>query len=119
MLAKRSTLLLGLGALRTEALRYPHRVLGTRVGNCTIPSWSVDDLSVRYSGTDTVPGNATFTLANSATNTSEALACSLPFNSLCYIDGSANVTLQLMLETAYITVNQTWICGDQAGNTTS
>ncbi|KAK3371076.1 hypothetical protein B0T24DRAFT_721271 [Lasiosphaeria ovina] len=78
--------------------------------------WSVQGLSVAYTHDELVrQGNATFTLANTRTGYRETLRCALTFNSLCEFHGTPGdkdlqLWLQLNLELASITINQTWSC---------
>lgn len=94
--------------------------IGTKGADCAVPNWHVDAINVTYSDETYTPGTASFVLSNSVTNKSDTLTCPLTFNSLCQILGTPNdetlqVLLQVNIDTAYMTLNQSWTCHD-AGN---
>jgi hypothetical protein len=78
--------------------------------------WSVYGLNVTYTADETIKhGSATFTLMNTYTNHTECLNCSLRFNSICEFHGTPGdkglqIWLQLNLELAYVTINQSMPC---------
>jgi len=79
--------------------------------------WSVKELTVTYVP-DLTKGSGTgaFTLTNTRTNFSEKLKCTLRANYLCDYQGTPgdpglSIWLQLNLDIAYITINQSWSCG--------
>lgn len=88
-------------------------------GNATVQDlWSIKGLTVTYVP-DLTKGSGTgaFTLTNTRTNYSEALKCNLRANYLCDYQGTPgdpglSIWLQLNLDIAYITINQSWACGD-------
>jgi hypothetical protein len=89
-----------------------------RRAECPVPNWAVDAINVTYSDDTDTPGNAAFVLSNSLTNNTEALTCPLTFNTLCQILGTFNdetlqILLQVNIDVAFITLNQSWTCHDQ------
>ena len=85
---------------------------------CALPSWTIKDLSVVFSDDSFVPGNATFDVTSSLTNQTERLRCEVPFNYLGFVNGTPangdlNIVLQFNIDTATVTLNQTWACGNQ------
>jgi hypothetical protein len=100
------------------------RSLGIRAEQCPIPNWHVDAINITYSNDTYIPGTASFTLSNTVTNKTEALSCPLTFNSLCQILGTPNdetlqVVMQVNIDAAYITLNQSWTCHDQLNQSTT
>ena len=86
--------------------------------DCPIPNWHVDAINVTYSDDTYSPGSASFVLSNSLTNKTEALTCPLTFNSICQIMGTPNdetlqVVLQVNIDVATMSLNQSWTCHDQ------
>lgn len=86
------------------------------VDGAKIPNlWSVRDLLVIYSADDgQTPSNATFTISNTRTNTTETLHCNLRANYQCSFAGTpkdktTNVWFQLNLR-AYFSFSQTQSC---------
>ncbi|KAK3389388.1 hypothetical protein B0H63DRAFT_98316 [Podospora didyma] len=78
-----------------------------------LPSWKIHNLTVTYSDESYTPGNATFTLTESVSNSSEALGCEVSFNYRGAIQGTPahpglNILLLFGIDTAFVTVNQTW-----------
>lgn len=67
------------------------------------------------------PGNASFTISNKLTNTTERLHCALRANYICEIkssegDNSFGIWLQINLDVATFTLNQSLPCGDGPGS---
>jgi hypothetical protein len=94
------------------------RHVGVRRGDCPVPNWTVEGINVTYSNETYTPGTASFVLSNSVTNKTESLTCPLTFNSLCQILGTPNdetlqVLLQVNIDAAYMTLNQSWVCHDR------
>ncbi|KAH8901794.1 hypothetical protein BR93DRAFT_962850 [Coniochaeta sp. PMI_546] len=88
--------------------------------DCPTPNWTVEAINITYSNETYTPGTASFALSNSITNKTESLTCPLTFNSLCQISGTPNdetlqVLLQVNIDVAYMTLNQSWTCYDQLG----
>jgi hypothetical protein len=88
---------------------------------CVLPTWKVDSLSVTYSDQTDVPGTAHFNISSSLGNTTSTFDCQLAFNSLCIVDPitvdggrSLSIYLQINIDTASVTVNETFACGSDA-----
>jgi hypothetical protein len=88
-------------------------------GGTTIEDlWVVDQLNVTYTHDETVrPGNAAWRLANTMTSDVEVLRCNLRANYICELNGTPgdsglHVWLQINLDVARITINQSLPCGD-------
>ncbi|KAK3361269.1 hypothetical protein B0T24DRAFT_671523 [Lasiosphaeria ovina] len=86
---------------------------------CPIPSWTVRNLTVTYSAETYTPGAAWMTLAeNNSTGAAvgeEALSCEVSFNYRASIEGTPahpnlNVLVFFSIDTAFVTINQTWVC---------
>ncbi len=90
---------------------------------CAVPRWTVKDLKVAFSNDTFVPGSATFSIISSLDNKTESLRCAVPFNYLGLIDGTPgnkdlHIKLQFNIDTATVTLNQTWSCGNQTASAT-
>ncbi|KAK3311901.1 hypothetical protein B0H66DRAFT_539017 [Apodospora peruviana] len=87
--------------------------------------WAIKGLKVTYTPDETKKqGNATFILTNTRTKITEALSCPLRFNYICEFHGTPgdpglSIWLQLNLQMAYITINQSWACGDDTAGAVS
>jgi len=95
-----------------------------RTSDCAVPSWTVDTIDVTYSNETYTPGTASFVLSNTLTNSSESLTCPLTFNTLCQIlgtpgDETLQVLLQVNIDVAFMTLNQSWTCHDQTTQITT
>ncbi|GAB1312584.1 hypothetical protein MFIFM68171_02794 [Madurella fahalii] len=81
--------------------------------------WLVKDLNVTYTSDELVrPGNASFTITNNLTNETERILCALRANYVCDIHGtpgdeSLEIWLQINLDVARITLNQSLACGSE------
>ncbi|KAK4210555.1 hypothetical protein QBC37DRAFT_254281, partial [Rhypophila decipiens] len=79
--------------------------------------WTVQGLKVTYASDLTRDsGKSTFKLTNTRTNFSEELSCSLRANYVCEYKGTPadpglNIWMQLHIEKAYVTINQSYPCG--------
>ncbi|KAH8893199.1 hypothetical protein GQ53DRAFT_763540 [Thozetella sp. PMI_491] len=90
---------------------------------CQTPIWTVKDLKIAYSSDTYTPGNATFSITSSLTNKTETLRCEVPFNYFGHISGTPeninlSISLQFNIDTATISLNQTWACGNETVNVT-
>jgi len=91
---------------------------------CLLPSWTISGLQIHYSDDSFVPGNVTFSLTSSLTNTTEDIKCEVPFNYACRMNGTPknkdlNLQLQFVPDTALAILNQTWVCADTPGQPTT
>ncbi|KAK3304959.1 uncharacterized protein B0T15DRAFT_256332 [Chaetomium strumarium] len=88
---------------------------GTTIENL----WLVERLNVTYTSDELVrPGNASWTVTNTLTNTTERISCTLRANYICELNGtpgdaSFHIWLQINLDVATFTLNQTLPCGDR------
>jgi hypothetical protein len=79
--------------------------------------WLVEQLNVTYTSDERVkPGNASFTLTNTLAHTTERIGCSLRANYICELhgtpgDASLYIWLQINLDVARFTLNQSVPCG--------
>lgn len=82
--------------------------------------WLVERLNVSYTDDELVrPGNASWTLTNTMLNTTERLTCPLRANYVCEMDGTPQdkglyIWLQINLDEARFTFNESLSCGDAA-----
>ncbi|KAK4236971.1 hypothetical protein C8A03DRAFT_45131 [Achaetomium macrosporum] len=78
--------------------------------------WLVERLNVTYTSDELVrPGNASWTITNTLTNTTERLSCTLRANYICELNGtpgdaSFHIWLQINLDIATFTLNQSLPC---------
>jgi hypothetical protein len=85
---------------------------GTTIENL----WLVERLNVTYTSDELVhPGNASWSITNTLTNTTERINCTLRANYICELNGtpgdaSFHIWLQINLDTATFTLNQTLPC---------
>ncbi|KAK4198086.1 hypothetical protein QBC40DRAFT_230639 [Triangularia verruculosa] len=83
------------------------------IGDSQPGLWVVENLVVEYTGDEVLQrGNATFTLTNTDTETTETLRCSLRANYICEFygipsDANLDIWLQLNLNVASFTLNKT------------
>ncbi|KAM7189425.1 hypothetical protein V8F20_010155, partial [Naviculisporaceae sp. PSN 640] len=91
--------------------------------NATVKDlWTVESLRVTYASDLTSgSGRSTFKLTNTRTNFSEELSCALRANYVCEYKGTPadpglNIWMQLHIETAFVTINQSWPCGDSSAH---
>jgi hypothetical protein len=81
--------------------------------------WQITELNVTYTGNELVrPGNASFTITNNLTNTTERVRCTLRANYLCEVSGtlgndSLHLWLQINLDVATFTLNQSVACSNE------
>lgn len=81
--------------------------------------WLVDQLNVTYTEDELVqPGNATWRITNTLTNTTERLRCPLRSNYRCEINGSPEddslrIWLQINIDLATFSINQSLPCGNE------
>lgn len=78
---------------------------------CTLPSWTIDDVKISFRN----PSRANFTLHSTATNTSEAISCTLEFATLCEIRGTPNqkdlyIHLQTKNDDVWVNVTTPYTC---------
>ncbi len=88
---------------------------------CPVPVWTIKDLQVVFSNDTFVPGNVTLTVRSSLSNHSESVRAEVPFNYFGRIDGTPEnkdlrIRLQFNIDTATVTINQTWSCGATPAN---
>jgi hypothetical protein len=88
--------------------------------DCAFPSWNVTNLKVTYGAEVSTGGKVSFTFSNLLTKSSEALTCALRANSRCEVVGTpsdkgVHIYLQVSIDTAYWTVNETWSCATNPG----
>jgi hypothetical protein len=82
--------------------------------------WLVDQLNVTYTEDELVkPGNATWRMTNTLTNTTERLRCPLRSNYRCEINGSPEddslrIWLQINIDLATLSINQSLSCGNES-----
>ncbi|KAK4031592.1 hypothetical protein C8A01DRAFT_51380 [Parachaetomium inaequale] len=82
--------------------------------------WLVEQLNVTHTTDELVqPGSASWTLTNTLTNTTERLNCTLRANYICEMNGtpgddSFHIWLQINLNLATFTLNQSLPCGSEA-----
>ncbi|SPQ27117.1 42ad1a92-c87c-4516-8d7d-6c71e4c7b4be [Thermothielavioides terrestris] len=107
---------------RRQALIAPPQTAPACSDGATIKNmWLVERLNVTYTGDERVqPGNASWTITNTLTNTTERLRCALRANYLCEFNGtlgnsSLHIWLQINLDVASFTLNQSLPCGSEAG----
>ncbi|KAK3343418.1 hypothetical protein B0T25DRAFT_634527 [Lasiosphaeria hispida] len=89
----------------------------------TLPSlWTIPSITIVYTPDELLrPGNATFTLTNTAAATTETIHCPLRFNSLCELAGTPadkdlHLWLQVNLQVASLTINYPWACDGVVGS---
>lgn len=88
--------------------------------DATVPGlWLVDGLSVKYTNDEQAqPGNASWTLTNTLTNVTEHINCPLRLNYICDMNGTPkdsglHIWLQINLNIAALSFNQTLPCGNE------
>jgi hypothetical protein len=116
---------LRLAALAFAAVIDPSRAFSVRRSiseklACLLPNWTISNLTVSYSDDSFVPGNTTFSLWSSLSNTTEDIKCEVPFNYACRLNGTPknkdlNLQLQFGPDSAIAILNQTWVCADTPG----
>ena len=88
---------------------------------CLLPSWTISGLEVHYSDdSPVIPGNTTFSLTSSLSNTTEEITCPVPFNYACRLNGTPknkdlNLQIQFGPDMALAFLNQTFVCADTPG----
>jgi hypothetical protein len=80
-----------------------------------LPSWTIKDVNITSRDTVGNDGRATFTFVNNLTQASDTVTCSLVANYRCEINGvpsekSVKINIQSMMETLYVSVEQTQTC---------
>jgi hypothetical protein len=84
--------------------------------------WLVDHLNVTYTDNELVrPGNASWTITNNMTNASKRIDCVLRANYICELEStlgneSLHLWLQINLDVATFTINQSVACGSEAAS---
>jgi hypothetical protein len=83
--------------------------------------WLVRQLNVSYTDDELVrPGNASWIITNTMKNTTEQLTCPLRSNYVCEMNGtpqdpSLDIWLQINLDSASFTLNESLSCESTAG----
>jgi hypothetical protein len=82
---------------------------------CDLPAWTISNLTATFGAEVQTGGRCTWAFTDKLTNKTDTLTCSLRANSRCEVVGtpsnpSAHIYLQIAIDMAYWTVNQTWSC---------
>ncbi|KAK4150225.1 hypothetical protein C8A00DRAFT_46330 [Chaetomidium leptoderma] len=84
--------------------------------------WLVKQLNVTYANDLTVqPGNASWTITNTLTNTTKQIRCPLRANYICELDATLgesdlHIWLQINLDVARFSLNQSLPCGSEVAS---
>ena len=91
--------------------------VGIRAEECTVPSWTVSNLTVWYSSENSGPnaGHTAFTVTSVLSNITQTLTCTIPFNSHCEFYGTQDdkeltALVQFSGDVAYLTFNENFSC---------
>lgn len=84
--------------------------------------WLVEHLNVTYTENELVRhGNASWTITNTLSKTTEHLSCSLRANYICELNGTPgdaglHIWVQINLDVAAFSINQTISCGSESAS---